>query len=79
MKRGLPTGPTAIVHLKADGAVAWHATPGVVLLIVDENAPADRVYEMRSRLDAAGIAAIVGDSEIATADDPPAVRPASHH
>ena len=49
-----------VVHIDERGDLAYHAAGNVTLLIVDERAPSDRVYEFQSRTPRKKIAEIVG-------------------
>lgn len=52
---------TVIVHYDEQGKVSYRVEGDVRLLIVDERAPDDRVYEISDRLTPAEISAIVGN------------------
>lgn len=53
-----------VVHYDEDGEVSFYVEPGVTLLIVDERAPNDRVYEYYDRSTRAEVDAVLGDSKI---------------
>lgn len=60
---------TAIVHIAADGEVDYQVTEGARLLIVDERAPGDRVYEVTSRITADDVTALIGEDEVGSQHD----------
>jgi hypothetical protein len=52
--------PTVIIHIhSSNGDASYYAHGDVRLLIVDENAPDDRVYEWKSRVPEAIINSIL--------------------
>jgi hypothetical protein len=61
--------PTVIIRFDETGELHYLATEGVSLYIVDERAPHDRVYEWTTRASREEIAAVLGDSEIGSAND----------
>lgn len=63
------TVPTAVVHIGADGEPHYASTEGCRLLVIDERAPTDRVYECSRRLTPAGLNQLVAGSPIGRIDD----------
>jgi hypothetical protein len=53
-----------VVHYDEAGEVSFYVEPGSTLLIVDERAPDDRVYEHYDRSTKAEVDAVLGDSKI---------------
>ncbi len=64
-----PSPATAIVHIAADGEVDYQVTEGTRLLVVDERAPGDRVYEVTSRITAADVITLIGADEVGSQHD----------
>ncbi len=58
-----------VVHYDENGEATFYAEGDVQLLIVDERAPNDRVYECSDRSDASEIDEIIGTDKIGTRFD----------
>lgn len=63
------TEAIAVVHFDERGELNFFHTAGVRMLIVDDRAPGDRVYEMSDASTPAEIARIVGGDEIGSKHD----------
>lgn len=65
------TQPTFIVHIQPDGSFDFHlfGDGSTRILIVDEGAPDDRVFELTVRSDPAMLQRIVGDDAVGSRFD----------
>jgi len=63
------TPPIVIVRYDDDGEIEFYAEGDVRLLIVDERAPDDRVYEVHNRHTREQVEGIIGDDRIGTRFD----------
>lgn len=62
MPKALP--PTVVIRYDDEGEVEFYAEGAVRLLIVDERASGDRVYEVRDRYTRSQINSIVGEGPV---------------
>lgn len=58
------TLPSCVVHIKTNGDLDYYSFGKVRMLIIDENAPDDRVYELSSTNDIDMLISLVGNSPI---------------
>ena len=63
------SGPVVVVHIAEDGAFRYLVHGEARLLIVDERAPHDRVYEITDRVSAQEIADVLRDDAIGSRND----------
>ena len=63
------SGPIVVVHIAEDGAFRYLVHGEARLLIVDERAPHDRVYEITDRVSAQEIADVLRDDAIGSRND----------
>ena len=62
-------GPVVVVHIAEDGAFRYLVHGEARLLIVDERAPHDRVYEITDQVPAQEIANVLRDDAIGSRND----------
>jgi len=63
------TGPVVVVHIAEDGAFRYLVHGEARLLIVDERAPHDRVYEIVDRVSGQEISDVLRDNPIGSSND----------
>lgn len=69
MSEGFGDRPVCVVHISENGDETYSVFGAARMLIIDERAPHDRIYEISSRMDARELAALIGESEIGHAED----------
>jgi hypothetical protein len=61
--------PVCVIHFDEEGNQDFHICGEARLLVIDERAPNDRVYEMTRKIDAAELAAMIGGNPIGSIND----------
>lgn len=61
--------PTCVVHIDENGNQEFLICGDARLLVIDEGAPHDRVYEVKETITHKTLAILIGDSPIGSKDD----------